>query len=598
MRLSRAVCAAIALAAALVAAARVEGQTILRVRSGAPDNGDGSSWAIAYNRLERALAAAGPGTEIWVAAGTYASQDAGFVPAFAVPSGVSVYGGFSGTETARDQRDPAVNHTVLSGLGTPGKTVLSFVGVDNVRVEGFTISGGKGHGDRVVPGRAQPGGGMFASGSTVTIARCRFVGNQADYGLAEQQFPAYPGCGGAAFVTQSVVRFENTEFVNNEAGQNVYSGGCSGGVPKVYYVAGTGGAIESRGSALTLVGCGFEDNAAGDGAQAGVCTSGHPNETSAGQRGGAIHAEGGQLVVERSVFARNRSGGPGRGDIRGPCHPVHGCGCFDDPMPPGDGGAIWTSASTTISNSLFVGNQIPPHEPGLCTQSLGGRGGGIFSAGSLTVVNSTFFGNSATGTTGGRGGAIGGTLTSASNCIFWNNTDGGSSARSAAIDTNTYLVLRNCIVPNMPTGSGNGNIGLFPAFVDSFGIDGVLGTADDRFDLRSNSPAIDAGNNSFVVGDLDLAGDPRRVDAPLTPDTGVGTSPIVDIGAYEYQPPCIADLDDGSGLGRRDGAVTISDLVYWLTCYEAGTLCADVDGDGAITIDELVIFLRAFEAGC
>lgn len=248
---------------------------------------------------------------------------------------------------------------------------------------------------------------------------------------------------------------------------------------------------------------------------------------------------------------------------------------------------------------MFVSNVVPELPAGeVCTQNVGGRGGAVFCSGTLTVVNSTFFGNTAGGSSGGRGAAISGNLTSATNCIFWNNVDGSTSALSAAIDTNPATRLHNCIVQNLPAGTGGGNLALDPLFVDAYGIDGVLGTADDRFDLRSNSPAIDAGNNSFVVGDLDLAGYPRRADAPLTPDTGVGTAPIVDIGAYEYQPPCIADLDDGSGLGRRDGAVTISDLVYWLTCYEAGTLCADVDGDGAITIDELVIFLRAFEAGC
>lgn len=580
--------------AGLLLVARVQGQTVLRVRAGAPDNGDGTTWAFAYNRLERALAAAGAGTEIWVAAGTYASEDAGVMPAFAVPSGVSMYGGFEGTESARDQRDPRLHVTVLSGLGTPRKTVLSFVAVDNVRVDGFTISGGKGHGDRVVPGGAQPGGGMYASRSTVTIARCRFEDNVATHGSdALNSYPMYPGCGGGAFIIDSAVRFEETLFANNAAGGDVITG-CSGGSPAIFGVGGTGGAVEARASILTMARCTVRGNVAGNGVGTAICSFGPPSSPSSGHPGGAVHAVLGQLLIDKCVFALNQSGRGGGGYA---CL-FSDCRCYATPMPPGDGGAIWTSASTTISNSLFVANQAPAHEPGLCPQGLGGRGGGIFSAGSLTVVNSTFFGNSATGTTGGRGGAIGGTLTSASNCIFWNNTDGGSSARSAAIDTNTYLVLRNCIVPNMPTGSGNGNIGLFPAFVDSFGIDGVLGTADDRFDLRSNSPAIDAGNNAFVVGDLDLAGNPRRADAPLTPDTGVGTAPIVDIGAYEYQPPCIADLDDGSGLGRRDGAVTISDLVYWLTCYEAGTLCADVDGDGAITIDELVIFLRAFEAGC
>ena len=40
------------------------------------------------------------------------------------------------------------------------------------------------------------------------------------------------------------------------------------------------------------------------------------------------------------------------------------------------------------------------------------------------------------------------------------------------------------------------------------------------------------------------AGRSRFVDDPLTPDTGGGTPPIVDIGAYEHQPDWLASLED------------------------------------------------------
>ncbi len=69
---------------------------------------------------------------------------------------------------------------------------------------------------------------------------------------------------------------------------------------------------------------------------------------------------------------------------------------------------------------------------------------------------------------------------------------------------------------------------------------------------------------------------------------------------------CLADVDNGSGLGIPDGGVTIDDLLYYLVVFEAGTSCgADVDDgsgtgtpDGGVTIDDLLYFLVRFEAGC
>lgn len=71
--------------------------------------------------------------------------------------------------------------------------------------------------------------------------------------------------------------------------------------------------------------------------------------------------------------------------------------------------------------------------------------------------------------------------------------------------------------------------------------------------------------------------------------------------------PCPADLDNGSGSGTPDQAVTIDDLLYFLVEFEAGTLGADLDNDGdpaqgvpdgAVTIDDLLFFLVRFEQGC
>jgi len=68
---------------------------------------------------------------------------------------------------------------------------------------------------------------------------------------------------------------------------------------------------------------------------------------------------------------------------------------------------------------------------------------------------------------------------------------------------------------------------------------------------------------------------------------------------------CAADLDNGSGTGTRDGGVDVSDLLYFLASFEAGSTAVDLDNgsgtgtpDGGVDISDLLFFLARFEAGC
>ncbi|MFT3910625.1 MAG: T9SS type A sorting domain-containing protein [Ferruginibacter sp.] len=84
---------------------------------------DGSSWANAWGQNEFAnnIYTVATGTKIWMAKGSYKpvkdvngatlTSDMNFMASFAVPNGVSLYGGFAGTENTIQERDPTLIHS-------------------------------------------------------------------------------------------------------------------------------------------------------------------------------------------------------------------------------------------------------------------------------------------------------------------------------------------------------------------------------------------------------------------------------------------------------------------------------------------------------
>ena len=75
---------------------------------------------------------------------------------------------------------------------------------------------------------------------------------------------------------------------------------------------------------------------------------------------------------------------------------------------------------------------------------------------------------------------------------------------------------------------GGGNIDAAPKFINQVDPSSAP-TTNGNLRLKSDSPAIDKGDNTFITGvPTDLAGEPRIVDGDKN-----GTL-IVDMGAYEY----------------------------------------------------------------
>ncbi|TCO07764.1 choice-of-anchor Q domain-containing protein [Natronoflexus pectinivorans] len=85
---------------------------------------NGASWSDAFGTIHEALEFALPGDEIWVASGTYYPVEvsnpssisaAERETALQLKTGISIYGGFGGTEVSRNHRNYWANQTIISG---------------------------------------------------------------------------------------------------------------------------------------------------------------------------------------------------------------------------------------------------------------------------------------------------------------------------------------------------------------------------------------------------------------------------------------------------------------------------------------------------
>ena len=157
----------------------------------------GLSWANPGS-LSALLAVAVPGEQIWVKAGTY-SPGSVATATFQLPTGVTVYGGFNGTETLVTQRNGGLNQTILSGGNLCYHVVT---GANNATLTDFIITGGAAANYNYTD--SQGGGGILCDGVSPVVYDCVFTGNSSTYG------------GGAAWVRNGATpTFRNCVFTAN-----------------------------------------------------------------------------------------------------------------------------------------------------------------------------------------------------------------------------------------------------------------------------------------------------------------------------------------------------------------------------------------------
>ncbi len=298
----------------------------------------------------------------------------------------------------------------------------------------------------------------------------------------------------------------------------------SGGTP-----ASNGGGVYVVGSSPTIANCTLQGNRAGYG-------------------GGAAYFQSSSSLLHNVVFSSNYAGAYGGGIyLANSSVQIFNATLLKNSVPY-DGGAFYTDGGDPkVVNTVFAGNTAVFN------------GGGVrVNSGNPSLINVTLYGNRCTHASGYGGGlwshSTSSPGTSVRNAILWGNI---STYSSQIHNAGGLLTVQHSLIQGGYAGTGN--ISLNPRFVDPDGADDVIGTPDDDLRLHPTSPAIDAGDNSAVPADaadldddgntteptpLDRDGNPRFIDQPGIPDTGIGTPPLVDKGAYEVQRTCWVKLND------------------------------------------------------
>jgi uncharacterized repeat protein (TIGR01451 family) len=281
-------------------------------------------------------------------------------------------------------------------------------------------------------------------------------------------------------------------------------------------------------------------------------------------------------IVLGSTFSGNSTGGGG-GAIHNFFGTVHiANSAFAGNTASSVGGALFNNNGTmTVANSRITGN------------TAGNLGGGLRNqGGSLTVSNSTIAGNSAPADGGIT--AASGTSTLV-NSILWGN----STTSTLTGATVSYSIVEG-------GAAGTGNLDADPLFVAPVGFASAPTSTGD-YRLQSYSPATDAGSNAAVPLDAfdvngnantteeapDLDGNPRRTNDTGIADTGAGTAPIVDLGAYERQTNSVvvAATVAPTGLSVSEVGSTVDSFVLSLNAAPTSNVTVQLSFDGNVAVD-------------
>ncbi len=483
----------------------------------ADGTGDGSSWANASGDLQAAIDAAQTGDEVWVASGTFKpskliKSTKATSKAFFLKDGVSIYGGFAGTESSKDNRAT----TSTSDLGITVCTNPTIIDADDETADEWVRT--------------------IEEGTTYRYT-WKLTNNQVN-GTAKNSSHAL---------------YCNGEFTN----ETIIDGfTLKGGNANVWQAKAHGGALYAIGN-VKLQHCSIIENSAYFSAE----TTGNPNTN-----GGAVYldAKGKGAVTDcyfKSAYSHSSYGNGLGGAIYVKNGTVSNC-YFVDCVATDNGGAVYACDGSTVTGCLakecyasqggaFCSDETSSLEDCKALSCRGLIGAGFSTAGSVlhcTAVNgyadATDYGTSNGGRAGGflvRNGYLLGCLAinnysfygggiyveggKVVNCTVQNNAirNGGAGTNiglkaDVSLDGSVFNTIyadnvdaKNFVKPSTFIGNASTS-------------EQLADLAKASFELDKTSEFIDAGTiTEGFTESTDILGNPRV------------SGKSIDVGAYEYQ---------------------------------------------------------------
>ena len=478
---------------------------------------DGRTWKTAKRSIAGGITlAAKTGGEVWVAQGTYSEH-------IAPPAFVYLYGGFGGTETNRNGRNPAAHPTVLDGSGVPTIVYYRNAGYKVAAVDGFTIQNGgvytggnPFHWDLTNRFGAR-GAGIYCRVSAPTIANNLICSNSIG-----SPYNSFESFGGGLYCYLSHATIASNTFAENEV---------------LTRMDGNGGGVFSQESMATIESNVFIRNHALNGA--------------------ALYSSLSELRIRQNLVQSNALYhtvpslymGSGNGALTfwlDTALFVDGNTIQGNIAVTGGGISLGSCASARLCNNVVMQNLAYDYSG----FGEGGMGGGLYlisNLGSTNVVvaNNTFVGNNAPATfMGEMGGAVALTVISnqpvlANNIIAFNSSGIWRDWRTSL----QPLLESNCLTNDnghnyLNLSAGTTDLQLDPRF---------SGPAAGDFHLSLGSPCIDSGTRANA-STTDAEGVCRLLDGD---NDGICRA---DIGSFEFVHP-EADTD---GDGMSDMAETVA----------------------------------------